>query len=84
MGIRRGRYWSDQMVDLRDVWQLGDRMARGSLDAITKHLGVGAKNCDGKEFARLWKEDRATAEAYLRNDLELTARVGCAIGVLDY
>ena len=22
MGIRRGRYWSDQVLDLRDVWQL--------------------------------------------------------------
>ena len=38
-GIRRGRYWADEMVDLRDGWQLGDRQARGSLDSIAKHLG---------------------------------------------
>lgn len=79
-GIRRGRYWADQMIDLRDGWQLGDRMARGSLDAIAKHLGVGAKNGDGKEFAALWQSDRAKAIEYLRNDLELTAKVAEVLG----
>jgi uncharacterized protein YprB with RNaseH-like and TPR domain len=74
-GIRRGRYWSDEMVDLRDGWQLGDRMAKGSLDVIAKHLGVGAKNGDGKAFAELWASDRAQAVAYLRNDVQLTAKV---------
>ena len=33
-GLRRGRYWGDQIIDLRDTWQLGDRQARGSLDSI--------------------------------------------------
>ena len=79
MGIRRGRYWAEQMVDLRDGWQLGDRQARGSLDAIAKHLGVCEKNGDGKEFAKLWLEDRAKAIAYLRNDLELTAKVASVV-----
>ena len=74
-GIRRGRYWSEEMVDLRDGWQLGDRMARGSLDVIAKHLGVGAKNGDGKAFAEMWASDRAQAVAYLRNDVQLTAKV---------
>ena len=80
-GIRRGRYWSDQLVDLRDLWQLGDRQARGSLDSIARHLGVGAKNGDGKAFAGLWQSDRASAEAYLRNDLELTVKVAEVLGV---
>ncbi|MFN7137728.1 MAG: ribonuclease H-like domain-containing protein [Limisphaerales bacterium] len=80
IGIRRGRYWSNEMIDLRDGWQLGDRQARGSLDAIAKHLGVGAKNGEGKEFARLWESDRNRALEYLRNDLELTARVGRVLG----
>jgi len=80
-GIRRGRYWGDQMIDLRDAWQLGDRQARGSLDSIAKHLGVGAKNGDGKAFAELWRSDRAKAEAYLRNDLELTAKIAYALGI---
>jgi hypothetical protein len=80
-GLRRGRYWGDQVVDLRDAWQLGDRQARGSLDSIARHLGVGAKNGDGKAFAELWRSDRKQAEAYLRNDLELTARVAKALGI---
>jgi bacterioferritin-associated ferredoxin len=80
-GIRRGRYWGEEMIDLREVWQLGDRQARGSLDSISKHLGVGAKCGDGKDFAKLWLEDREQAIAYLRNDLELTRRVADALGV---
>ena len=81
-GIRRGRYWGDQVVDLRDAWQLGDRQARGSLDSIAKHLGVGAKNGDGKSFAELWRSDRKQAEAYLRNDIELTAKIADVLGVI--
>ena len=80
LGIRRGRYWGETMVDLRDDWQLGDRQARGSLDAIAKHLGVGGKNGEGADFARLWQSDRAKAVAYLRNDVELTARVAEVLG----
>jgi hypothetical protein len=74
-GIRRGRYWNDQMVDVRDAWQLGDRQARGSLESIARHLGVGAKNGNGAEFAMLWRSDRTKAVEYLRNDLELTAKM---------
>jgi uncharacterized protein YprB with RNaseH-like and TPR domain len=81
-GIRRGRYWSDQVCDLRDCWQLGDRQARGSLDSIARHLGVGAKNGDGKAFAELWQTNRQQAEAYLRNDIELTAKVADALGIV--
>jgi hypothetical protein len=80
-GIRRGRYWGDQLLDLRDAWQLGDRQARGSLDSIARHLGVGAKNGDGKAFAELWWSDRKQAESYLRNDIELTALVANALGI---
>ena len=79
-GIRRGRYWGDEMIDLRDAWQLGDRQARGSLDAIAKYLGVGAKNGNGADFAKLWQSDRAKAVEYLRNDLHLTAKVAEVLG----
>ena len=81
-GIRRGRYWSDQMVDLREAWQLGDRQARGSLDTIAKHLGIGAKNGSGADFAALWQSDRAKAVEYLRNDLELTTKLAEVLGAL--
>ncbi len=70
-GVRRGRYWGDEMVDLRNEWQLGDRMAKGSLDSICRHLGLGSKG-SGKNFAELWISDRKAAEAYLTNDIALT------------
>jgi uncharacterized protein YprB with RNaseH-like and TPR domain len=79
-GIRRGRYWADEMVDLRDCWQLGDRMAKGSLDAIARHFGVGTKNGNGADFAKAWLTDRARAMEYLRNDIQLTARVAEVLG----
>jgi hypothetical protein len=78
-GLRRGRYWGDQLIDLRDYWQLGDRQARGSLDSIARHLGVGAKNGEGAAFAEFWRTDRKQAEAYLRNDVELTGKVADAL-----
>ena len=82
MGIRRGRFWAEEMVDIRNEWQLGDRMARGSLDTIAKHLGVGQKNGDGKEFGKLWATDREAAIAYLNNDLTLTALIAGRLGAL--
>jgi len=80
LGLRRGRYWNDELLDLREAWQLGDRMAKGSLDSIAKHLSVGEKNGDGADFAKLWTSDRKQALAYLQNDVGLTARVAGALG----
>jgi DNA polymerase elongation subunit (family B) len=82
VGIRRGRYWGEQIIDLRDVWQCGDRQAAGSLDTIAKHLGVGAKTGSGADFAALWKTDRPHAEAYLKNDISITAAIARKLGVL--
>ncbi len=82
-GIRKGRYWGDEMLDLRDAWQLGDRQSRGSLDSIARHLGVGAKNGHGADFAKLWETDRTKAVEYLRKDVELTARVAAALGFIQ-
>lgn len=81
-GLRRGRYWNEAMVDLHEIWQLGDRMAKGSLDSIAKHLGVGAKTGDGKDFAALYRTDRPKALAYLRNDLDMTYRVAVRLGAI--
>lgn len=79
-GIRRGRYWGEELIDLREEWQLGDRQARGSLDTIARYLGVGQKNGHGDEFARLWTGDRAKAVEYLRRDVELTAMIAEVLG----
>lgn len=73
--LRHGRYWNDLVVDLRDLWQLGDTRAHGSLNAICRHLGLGEKSGSGADFAELWKQDREAAIAYCIQDVELTKKV---------
>jgi len=73
--VRKGRYWNEDMVDLRDVWQMGDRQSHGSLDSIAKHFGLGEKSGNCKDFAGLWENDRPKAIEYLQNDLRLTAAI---------
>lgn len=72
--------WNDNIVDLCDLWRLGDYQAKGSLDSISQHLGVGRKNGSGVDFARLLATEPAQARAYLENDLRLTAAVGSRMG----
>jgi predicted PolB exonuclease-like 3'-5' exonuclease len=73
--IRNGRYWNDLIVDLREVWQLGDNRAHGSLGAISRHLGIGDKAGNGAVFHELWKTDREAAIAYCLRDVQLTQQV---------
>lgn len=73
--LRQGRYWSDLVVDLREVWQLGDNRAHGSLSAISRHLGLGEKAGNGAHFAELFRTDRQAAIDYCLRDVELTQQV---------
>jgi DNA polymerase elongation subunit (family B) len=73
--IRNGRYWNDLIVDLREVWQLGDNRAHGSLGAISRHLGLGEKTGNGADFANLWKTNRQAAIEYCLQDVKLTQQV---------
>jgi hypothetical protein len=75
VSARSGRWWSDRFIDLRDTWQLGDRKAKGSLDAICKHLWIEGKNGNGKDFARLFELNPEKALEYLSNDLRMTRQV---------
>jgi hypothetical protein len=79
LNLRRLENWTD----LREVWQLGDRQAEGSLNAIARFFGIGAKSGSGKDFAALWGSDRAAATAYLQNDLNLTHAIGVRMGVIS-
>jgi len=81
-GVRKGRYWSHDLIDLREVWQMNDRQAHGSLDSIAKHFGVGEKTVNGKNFAYLFETDRPKAIEYLQNDCELCRRIAERMGVL--
>ena len=73
--VRSGRFWHSNVIDLREVWQLGDRQAHGSLDVVARFFGVGRKNGDGARFAQTLKADREAALAYARNDVEMTRAV---------
>ena len=73
--MRNGRYWTDLIVDLREVWQLGDSRAHGSLAAISRHLGLGDKAGNGAHFHELFKTDREAAINYCLRDVELTQKV---------
>lgn len=81
-GLRRGRYWNDDLIDLRNEWQLGDRQAEGSLDTIARHFGIGEKRGNGADFAALWLADKAKATEYLENDLNLTLKVAKVFGIV--
>lgn len=66
------RWEKHGIVDLADYWQCGDRQDRISLDEFARFLGVGRKNGNGGDFARMLVEHRETAIQYLANDLRLT------------
>jgi hypothetical protein len=72
-----GRYWNwnEDIIDLRLIWQLGDRQAGGGLDEISKFFGEAGKAGSGKDFAALWESDRLKALAYLEQDLKLTQKL---------
>ena len=73
--LRQGRYWSELVVDLREVWQLGDSRAHGSLGAISRHLGLGDKAGSGADFSLLWNTNRQAAIDYCLHDVKLTQAV---------
>lgn len=81
-GLRQqGRYWHPRFIDLRDVWQCGDRQAEGSLDKVARCLGIPGKSGSGADFARLFNHPstRDQALAYLCCDLSVTVNVARAL-----
>jgi hypothetical protein len=73
--IRKGRYWSDQLVDLRETWLMGDYQAHGSLDEISKFFGGTGKCGPSKDFHLLWESDREAALLKLEGDLNCTKQL---------
>lgn len=68
-----GRYvnWHGNFFDTRTLWQLGDTRAESNFELIGRALGTGGKSegdC-GKDFHKLWVNDRGKAVAYLKNDV---------------
>jgi hypothetical protein len=75
--IRDGRYWSRAFLDTRELWQLGNRQAKSSLNHVCQALGIPGKldGVDGSQFAKLWETDREKAKEYLTQDVRCTAAV---------
>lgn len=65
----------EHFIDLARVF--GQKHGGGiySLDSASKFLIVGSKNGNGKDFARLWSDDQDAALDYLKNDVELVAKI---------
>lgn len=74
-------YWPSWFIDLRDIWTFGAKgqsdLRHGKLGQITRLMGLGEKNGDGADFARLWRDPatREQARAYLLQDLQLTRKL---------
>jgi hypothetical protein len=87
--VRDGKWPAKWIVDLRELWLLGQRWGEcpSSLGHVAKFLGVGSKSADvsGGDFWRLWtsgdESQQDQARAYLLNDLRLTAGVARRLGV---
>lgn len=82
---RYNQVWDERVRDLMLRDTMGNRQAKyRSLNEVAKEFGVGQKpeGVSGADFARLWVEDRAAAEAYLANDLEMTRRIAVRMGLL--
>lgn len=77
-----GRYWSHRVIDLQEIWLCHGRDTKGqSLDAVCRALKIGRKSGDGADFGKLYAENREAALAYVRMDLELTAKLASRLGV---
>lgn len=85
--VRNGRYLDGLFLDLRELWLCGQRFTdcQSSLDHMARALGVGHKNGNGADFAKLYRGTAVEKQAaldYLTNDLNLTALVAQKMGLI--
>lgn len=73
--LRRGRYWSDYVCDIREVFNQYQYGASGTLNEIAEFLGLPKKTGKGSEFARLYDEDRSKAFEYVKRDVTLVKEI---------
>lgn len=70
--LREGRYWSRDIIDLFEDWQLGTRDTGASLDVVSKAVLRRGKTGDGAQFWATLQSDRKAAVEYLHSDCTLT------------
>ena len=79
--------WHHVFVDLRKRWMCGQHSSncKSNFDILGQAFGTGGKGVTGvtgKDFARLWVEDRELAERYLVEDLKQPAAWAQQMGVI--
>lgn len=70
--LREGRYWSRDIIDLFEDWQLGDREMRGGLDLVSKTVLGRGKTGHGADFWARLQTNPLEALEYLAEDCALT------------
>lgn len=76
-----GRYFHHRFRDVLSYWRAGNRLEMISLDKLARFLGLGAKSLGGKDFAKLYFDNKLEAIAYLKGDLKLTTNIALRIGI---
>ena len=82
--FRRGRYWSEEIVDLHELFSFGERQYKvGGLDGLAEALGCkAAKLGDGAGFADWYQRNPVEGVQYCLNDVALTEEAARKMGVV--
>jgi hypothetical protein len=82
---RSGRYWSNEIVDIHEVFSFGAREYRvGGLDGLSETLGAkNRKLGDGAGFAEWYARSPVEGVQYCINDCWMTADNARKMGVLS-
>jgi hypothetical protein len=83
--LKKGRYYHEHLIDTMESWQMGSSRSESgscSLDILARVLEVGMKSGDGKDFSKLYAEDRKAALKYCENDLRITWGVAESMGII--
>lgn len=80
----RGRYWSEDVLDLHELFAFGHREYRvGGLDGLGEALGCGgSKLGDGAGFGEWYARNPVEGVQYCINDVQLTEEAGRKMGAL--
>lgn len=82
--FRRGRYWTEEVIDLYEEWGMGERyVPTGGLAGLATMLGSPlAKNGSGFAFGELYAKDPVEGCLYCANDLAVTEDCARRMGIL--
>ncbi len=82
--LRRGRYWVDEVIDLREEFTFADNSRKtGGLDGLASALGcASAKTGDGAGFAEWYARDPIEGIQYGINDVAVTEECARRMGVI--